>query len=140
VINNGMAVVDAIANLAVVNASGASNAGGAGIAGNFSTLPVYSPLVNNTIQPSNLVTISAAFVLDPQAECLFNWAESQYGYLFNPAGFQTTTWREYNYRYYSGTNSYLGVSSNDNHVYYLGPDGVMHDEGALAQWLPLAGC
>ena len=137
---DGMKVVDAIAALKTVDASGASNAGGPAIAGNFGTLPVNSGLVNNTIQQANLVLVGAAFVLDPRAECLFNWAEKNYPTLFAPAGFATTTWTEYNYRYYSGTKAYLGVSSKDNNVYYLGADGVMVNEGPLSFWLGQSGC
>jgi len=136
----GMKVVDAIAALQTANASGAVNAGGPAIAGNLSTLPVNSPLVNNTIQQANLVSVGVAFVLDPRAECLFNWAESQYAYLFSPAGFATTVWTEFNYRYYPATNAYLGVSSKDGSVYYMGADGVMHNEGSLSYWLLQSGC
>ena len=73
-------------------------------------------------------------------DCLFNWAEQNYPGLFAPSGATTTVSGGYTYRYYSGTNAYLRVSSTDNHVYYLGSDGVMQDEGAMSKWLPLAGC
>jgi len=73
-------------------------------------------------------------------DCLFNWAEQNYPGLFAPAGATTTVSSGYTYRYYSGTNAYLRVSSTDNHVYYMGSDGVMQDEGAISKWLPLAGC
>ena len=73
-------------------------------------------------------------------DCLFNWAEQNYPGLFAPAGAASGTLGAYTYRYYSATNAYLGVSSNDNHVYYMGSDGVLQDEGAMAKWLPLAGC
>ena len=73
-------------------------------------------------------------------DCLFNWAETNYPSLFAPAGATTTVSGGYTSRYYSGTNAYLRVSSTDNHVYYMGSDGVMQDEGPLSNWLPLAGC
>ena len=78
----------------------------------------------------------------PPSECLFNWAERAYPGLFAayPSGVATAVWSVYSYRYYPGTKTYLGVSSADSHVYYLGPDGVLRDEGALASWLPVAGC
>jgi hypothetical protein len=76
----------------------------------------------------------------PPSDCLFNWAERNYPDLFAPVGSATAVWSVYNYRYYSATNAYLGVSTTDNHVYYQGLDGVLQDEGPLSKWLPLAGC
>ncbi|MDD5321200.1 MAG: hypothetical protein PHD43_11425 [Methylococcales bacterium] len=73
-------------------------------------------------------------------ECLLNWAENAYPNLFSPAGAISQFQSPYTYRYYSNTNSYVGVSSINNHVYYLGPDGVLQDVGPLSNWLPLAGC
>jgi len=57
-----------------------------------------------------------------------------------PAGAPTQVQLPYTYRYYKNTNSYVGVSSVDNHVYYLGPNGVLQDVGQLSQWLSTAGC
>ena len=51
-----------------------------------------------------------------------------------------TDFTQYTYRYYAGTNTYLGASSLDNHVYYMGPDGEMQDEGDMYKWIALAGC
>ena len=76
---------------------------------------------------------------DPK-ECLFNWAETNYPGLFSPSGGSTLASPPYSYRYYKSTNAYLGVSSDNNHVYYLGPDGVLRDEGALSGWLITANC
>jgi uncharacterized membrane protein len=77
-------------------------------------------------------------------DCLFNWAESNYPNLFAPANATTENWNtalyQYNYRYYSATNAYLGISSLDNHVYYIGPDGILRDEGLVSYWLSKAGC
>ena len=73
-------------------------------------------------------------------ECLLTWAEKNYPALFAPAGSPTAAWSVYTYRYYPATNNYLGVSSIDNHVYYLGADGNLVDEGPLSDWLPKAGC
>ena len=73
-------------------------------------------------------------------ECLFNWAEKVYPSLFSPAGSSTAVWEYYSYRYYSATNAYLGVSSIDNHVYYIGADRAWQDVGLMSYWLPLAGC
>lgn len=74
------------------------------------------------------------------SDCLFAWAEKNYPALFAPAGVATAVAGVYTYRHYPASNSYLGVSSADNHVYYQGVDGQLQDEGLLSKWLPLAGC
>ena len=87
-----------------------------------------------------LTTAGCPPIKQEPKECLFNWAEKNYSNLFAPSGFITTTWDVYTYRYYSATKAYLGVSSVNNHVYYMGQDGVLLDEGALSDWLPKANC
>ena len=104
----------------------------------------------NTAQEYNATTNPArpifSFQIDPAANstppitCLLNWAETAYSKLFLPAGAPTQVQLPYTYRYYKNTNSYVGVSSVDNHVYYLGPNGVLQDVGQLSQWLSTAGC
>ena len=87
------------------------------------------------------VSQSVTVKVDPnQTACLFNWAERAYPTLFTPTGGATQNWSVYNYRFYPGTNSYLGVSVADNSVYYQGPDGQLQNEGPLSYWLPKAGC
>ena len=73
-------------------------------------------------------------------ECLLNWAERSYTSLFAPAAQKTLVSGIYTYRHYAQSNVYLGISSVDNHVYYLGPDGVLSDLGATSYWKPIAGC
>jgi imidazolonepropionase-like amidohydrolase len=73
-------------------------------------------------------------------ECLFTWAEGSYPHLFAPAGSFTEVSGVYNYRYYPATNAYVGVSSADNHVYYMGADATLTNVGLLSDWLPKAGC
>ncbi|MFZ2171062.1 MAG: trypsin-like serine protease [Methylococcaceae bacterium] len=73
-------------------------------------------------------------------DCLLNWAENAYSNLFSPAGAISQFQSPYTYRYYSNTNSYVGVSSINNHVYYLSPDGVLQDVGDLSSWLSTAFC
>ena len=73
-------------------------------------------------------------------DCLFGWAEGQYPGLFAPSAAATAVSGVYTYRYYPSTRAYLAVSSADQHVYYLGPDGNLQDEGRVSDWLPRAGC
>ena len=75
-----------------------------------------------------------------RSDCLFNWAEKNYPQLFSPAGAASQTLSPYYYRYYQNTNSYVGISSLDNHVYYLDPNGKLQDVGQLSTWLPEVGC
>jgi len=90
---------------------------------------------------SNLIALEVVDAPNYVAvECLFNWAEKAYPSLFSPAAPPTAAWGGYAYRYYSAVNAYLGVSSVDNHVVYIGSDGVWQDEGLVSSWLPVAGC
>ncbi|KAA6184480.1 serine protease [Thiohalocapsa marina] len=72
-------------------------------------------------------------------ECLLNWAERSYPSMFAPAGRETQFSDPYDFRFYAHTNSYLGVSRVDNHVYYLDSNGF-YDVGLMSDWLPQAGC
>ena len=87
--------------------------------------------LSQTITPSGRVS---------RSDCLLNWAERNYSELFSPAGATSQTSAPYYYRYYQNTNAYLGISSADNHVYYLDPKGNMQDVGLLSTWLPAVGC
>jgi len=108
VIGLGMKTVDAIAGLPLINI------------GDFSELPYAGMSLSGE---TTLVSIRSVKVLAteslPDAERLFNYMEQQYAKLFAPVGSETGVFEEYEYRYYPGTNSYLG--HKDGRVYYLGP-------------------
>ncbi len=77
----------------------------------------------------------------PNIECLLNWAQTFYPSLFSPALQEVQFSGPYTYRYYPNTNSYVGVSSADNHVYYQGPTDVSpRDIGDLSAFLKESGC
>jgi triacylglycerol lipase len=84
--------------------------------------------------------VKAADTAQPNIECLLNWAQTFYPSLFSPPvpGLQFSA--PYTYRHYPDTNAYVGVSSADNDVYYLGSDGVLQDVGDLSIWLKESGC
>lgn len=84
--------------------------------------------------------VRVVFGLNPETECLFSWTEQNYAHLFAPANSATKVWSVYTFRYYENTDSYVGVSSTNNHVYYMGPDRVLQDVDTLSYWLPIAGC
>jgi len=86
------------------------------------------PAAADTATPSN-------------TECLLNWAQTFHPKLFSPTVSGVQSFPPYTYRYYPDTNSYLAVSSADNHVYYLGPnDTSLRDIGDLSVWLKESGC
>ncbi|MCX7087179.1 MAG: hypothetical protein NTV00_03895 [Methylococcales bacterium] len=85
-------------------------------------------------------TAKISTVKTSDADCLLNWAERNYSGFFYPAGSSTLTYPPYNYRYYKNTNSYLGVSYSDNHVYYLDGSGKLLDAGDLNTWLNTSKC
>ena len=72
--------------------------------------------------------------------CLFVWAEDNYPSLLAPKGATTQLSSPYSYRYYKDTNSYVGVSSTDNHVYYLESNGVLQNVGDLSGLLIISKC
>jgi len=75
-----------------------------------------------------------------QADCLFNWAESNYPTLFSPPA-KSLSSAPYYFRYFSNNpRGYLGTSEADGRLYYLGPDGVLINVGTQAYWFGVAGC
>lgn len=71
-------------------------------------------------------------------DCLFDWAEKNYNGYFAPAAV-SQFFGPYFYRYYSAIDSYLGISSEDNKLYFL-DRGVMYDEGLASSWYTTTGC
>ena len=99
---------------------------------------VLDDAANDAGQLANGFTLTIT-TLSP-LECLFNWAEITYPTLFSPAGAVSQSWSSFTYRYYSATNTYVGVSPSDSHVYYQDSEGNRQDVGPLSYWLPRAGC
>ena len=90
---------------------------------------------------ANESVVKADTATSPDIACIMNWAQTFYPNLFSPlvSGFQYSS--PYTYRYYPDTNAYVGVSSADNHVYYLGPNNVSpQDMGDLSVLLKESGC
>lgn len=82
-----------------------------------------------------------ALVTSPIANCLFNWAEAHYPKIFSPARPETQQAAGYNYRYYSGTNTYLGVYQSSNiHILQPKVSPNIIDVGTIAQFKPITGC
>ena len=75
------------------------------------------------------------------AACFFEWAENSYSHLFSTNQGKATTQfsSQWIYRYYPGSDTYLGGSTEDGHVYYM-ENGVMHDAGSIDDALATAHC
>lgn len=89
------------------------------------------------------VTIqSAGISTNAKQDCLFDWMEKTYTGLFLPAGSTSRSSSPYYYRYYSSSNSYLGTSGSDNHLYYIGTfsGNKLVDLGDSTTWMNKASC
>lgn len=80
--------------------------------------------------------------LSERMNCVFDWVEANYAGLLSPAGTTSQTLAPYYYRRYAKTDSYLVMSSDTRHFYYLGAtsSGKLLDLGAVDNWLTLAAC
>jgi hypothetical protein len=76
------------------------------------------------------------------ADCVFNWGEHHYADLLWPSSARSQTQAPYYYRHYPGTDSYVGISSQDDRLRYLGSASgqQMLDLGSMATWKQTAGC
>ena len=100
----------------------------------------YDP-INNPVQKVFSFQITPAPYTAPPASCLMNWAEKTYSNLFAPSGSATQVSGTYTYRYYKDTDTFVGISSVDNHVYSKkGSNGTLQDLGTLQSWLKTSGC
>ncbi|MBI5258569.1 MAG: hypothetical protein HY855_18835 [Burkholderiales bacterium] len=103
-----------------------SNAGGSGAAAS-ATVTVTAPA------PTNVLS-------NAEADCLFDWGEDQSPQLLSPRRPGSLSSAPYYYRRYTTSNSYLGVSSADNRLYYVDASGRFSDLGLAATWSTQAGC
>jgi peptidyl-prolyl cis-trans isomerase A (cyclophilin A) len=134
----GMAVVDALAALPVVNATACF---GTPI---FATLPLRTAAPScDLINGNTLALVLAAQELPAKAtqsasDRIFNYLEAAYPQYAAPAGALTGQALGYSYRYYAASGAYAGTK--DGTVYYLipalGPEIL--PLGTVAQWLAIA--
>ncbi|GAB4255758.1 MAG: hypothetical protein Kow0065_04020 [Methylomicrobium sp.] len=96
-------------------------------------MPVLTTQADDSVNHTVFIT---------QADCLFNWGESSYSPLFAPPQAPSQTIGEYYYRYYANTNAYLGVSTINQHLYYIGQisNNALLDLGPAATWFDLSNC
>lgn len=76
--------------------------------------------------------------LSADADKVFDWAERTFPQYFSPGGSSSASKSGFRLRYYSGTNSFLGVNETGTpHFYYLGPvsGNTVVDLGLLSDWV-----
>lgn len=76
------------------------------------------------------------------ADCVFDWGEHHYPDLLIPTAARSQTLAPYYYRHYPGTHSYVGISSQDGQLRYMGSasNDQMVDLGSMTSWKQTAGC
>jgi cyclophilin family peptidyl-prolyl cis-trans isomerase len=127
-----MPTVDAIAALQRVNAGSP-----------FNTLPVISRPASGPLLQEHLVMVRTISVFAPisqlsESDRLFNFLEAAFPQFLAPANASSATALGYYFRYYPGTNAYIGTANGM--VYYLVPaiSPEVTYMGTLAEWLAIA--
>jgi len=87
-----------------------------------------------------VILVSNVWATNAEDDCFFNWAEENYPTFIAPSGSPSQSLTPYYFRYYSDTNSYLGINSSDQHLYYLSSAGEMLDLGSYTTWKAQSGC
>jgi len=126
----GMVVADRIAALPNVNAGSP-----------FTELPVVNWQVGTPVLRSNVVRITAVTefpALQTDSDKIFNYLEAAYPQYLAPSQGSPGEALGYVYRYYSGSNAYVGTK--DGKVWYLVPaiSSDVNELGTMADWLAAA--
>lgn len=129
----GMVVADRISLLPRVSVSSATFSS--------SALPVAGWQSGNPVMRSNLVLITEVTefpATQTVTDRIFNFLEASFPQYASPSKATTGEAQGYQYRYYSGTNVYVGTRYNQ--VWYLIPaiDGDIHLLGSVDAWFQQA--
>jgi hypothetical protein len=110
---------------------------GCDVSGYYKGAKIYTyDLASKQVRVNGVAPASTSNTTD----CTFNWLEDQYPAYVAPSRPTSQSLSPYQYRYYSKTNSYLGVSSSNNHLYYVSSNGGMVDLGTLTSFASQASC
>lgn len=126
----GMAVADRIAGLTILTTTV------------FPELPVADWVAGSTsVQRNNMVLITQATefpAAQTTEERIFNYLEAAYPQYLSPSRGEAGQALGYTFRYYGGSNAYVGMK--DAKVWYLVPaiDGETHQLGSIADWFDTA--
>ncbi len=102
------------------------------------TLVLNSGAISTPVTPTPTPSTPQA---SNTADCLLNWAEAHFPELFSPANRPTEQGFGYQYRFYSATNTYLGILLGDKvHLLQLNKSTTPVEVGSVAQFKPLSGC
>lgn len=109
--------------------------------GSHHSLPANSAARNamfDFVAASSLFTVVTA----DQTDCLLGWLESGFpAYVSPPPSVGSLMLAPYRFRYYSATQTYLGTSADDGHLYFVSaPPATVLDLGLASAWLTPAGC
>ena len=107
------------------------------------TNPANGTLIDNLARIECQSSLAELSTSSPwvNARCVLNYVEGMFpGFL--PANDAPVTQYASSvvFRYYPTTRIYVGLSPLDNHLHYLGPDGILQDGGELASWLVRSSC
>jgi len=93
--------------------------------------PYNSYNYQRTLRGDDANACAALYGASPNAESnrAMNWAEQTYPQLFTPSPAPSGSYAGYNYRYYSGTQTYLGTQNGS--AYTMGTDGIIREQGVL---------
>lgn len=103
--------------------------------------------INDSGTHSKTITLNSSGNITPPPspantiECLLNWAETHVPELFNPAGMKTEQGFGFDYRYYKGSNTYLGILQGKT-IHLLQPDksSKIIDVGTVEQFKAITDC
>lgn len=84
-------------------------------------------------------TFSGSAFAGTATDCLFDWAEQRYPTVFGPAAVSQAV-DPYYFRFYAGSQSYLGTSTQSASLWFQGPQTGLLDLGPLTDWLAQAQC
>lgn len=95
-----------------------------------------------TTTASHLVIngIPGAVINTSTNDCTLNWLEDRYSTYLSPTRQTTQAASSYSYRYYSGSNTYIAVSSADSHLYFMSTATGLVDLGLASTFAGQAGC
>lgn len=108
------------------------------------TSPVtYSTSASATLTIGGVAAVFKAIngpVFSGSKDCIFNWMEDHYTVFMTPSRPASVVSGDVTYRYYSGAESFVGVSSQDSHLYFLSNLTGLLDLGLATTWSTKAGC
>ena len=90
----------------------------------------------NTTKATGTYSLKSSLNDLEKANTIFNWLESEFPEILSPTPQPTYETDGIYFRYYPGTNVYLGTIQND--LYFYDHLGVLHNLGSVDTWLPFA--